>query len=434
MANFRPFKAWRYNPARVEIEKVIAPPYDVISPEEQNALYERSPFNCIRLILNQQNPSDTASDNRYTRAKKFFGDWRNKGILIEEEKPCFYLYRQVYEDPVSREVRHRLALLGRLKLEPFSSGVIVPHEKTLSRPREDRRKLLEATETNFSPVFGLYEDPQGKIPSLYSKITNRAPFFDVSDNQGVRHALWAIDDEKLIKGMRKEFNKTKIYIADGHHRYQTALEHVERKRRKEKIASDQEMPFDHVLMALVEFHDPGLALLPIHRIILPFKGFDEKKVLEVLKPIFKVEALKIEVLREKIKTASPKEMVFGLCLESGSYLLRLQNPGLARKKMPPGKPEVWYQLNVNVLSHLVLALLWNLPESEWESTLRYTASSEEAIRSVQKKKAAASFLMTTPRVETLKEMGKIRELMPQKSTYFYPKLASGLVFYHHCKS
>ena len=191
------------------------------------------------------------------------------------------------------------------------------------------------------------------------------------------------------------------------------------------------MPFDYALMALVEFHDPGLVLFPTHRVLSGWLGFDKTKALSSLKTFFKVEALSLQHLTETLKRTPKEKMIFGLLLGEEQFLLTLENFEQAKQKMPAGKPDIWYSLDVSLLSHFILSSVWNLPESLWESVIQYTHSTEEAIRCVQTRKAEAAFLLRAPQVEILREMGKVNQLMPQKSTYFYPKLASGLVFYHH---
>jgi uncharacterized protein (DUF1015 family) len=291
MTDFRPFKAWRYDPSRVDMNRVIAPPYDVISPSEQEALYDRSPYNCVRLILNKIETADSEGSNRYTRAQKFYERWRQEGVVVQEDQPSFYFYRQTFRDPRNGKIAERTALLGRLRLEPFEKGIVIPHEKTLSKPRADRRKLLEATETNFSPVFGLYEDPQKQVSSVQQEIIKTAPLFEALDDQGVRHSVWVVNKPDWVEKIQTGMSTKKIYIADGHHRYQTALEYGADKRRQDGNP-DAEMPYDFVLMAMIEFNDPGLILLPTHRVILPYPALNEAQALKVLEPFFKLEPRK----------------------------------------------------------------------------------------------------------------------------------------------
>ncbi|MCM8775176.1 MAG: DUF1015 domain-containing protein [Candidatus Omnitrophica bacterium] len=431
MVNFQSFQAWRYNPEKVRLGEVLAPPYDIISPKGQDDLYNRSPYNCIRLILNREESGDNEQHNRYTRARDFFNEWRRQNILIQDTKSCFYLYRQVFKDLGGGQIKNRLALLGILRLEPLDKGIVVPHERTLSRPIQDRSQLLETAQTNFSPVFGLYEDPRGAVTSELSRIAKTDPIFDVPDEMDVRHALWAIQDSKVIESLHQGLSASKIYIADGHHRYQTALNYAQAQRCRLGISADSLLPSDFVLTALVEFHDPGLVVHPTHRIVRPFPGFDPGRALESLRPFFKIEPLAPERLAGHLKESVTGQMEFGLILSEGEFLLTLKNLEVLKRKMPGGKPDIWYQVEVNVLGHFILASLWNLPDHQWESTLQFTQNYKEILSSVRDNKAVAGFMLRSPRIEILRDMGDAGELMPQKSTYFYPKLATGMVFYHH---
>ena len=420
MADFRPLQGWRYDPAKNDFQKVIAPPYDVISPDQQDRLYEKSPYNCIRLILNKIENTDTPDNNRYTRARDAYQSWQKEGILTQEKAPCFYFYRQNFKHPENGTLLERSSLLGRIKLEPFENGIILPHEKTLSRPKEDRKKLLQAAGTNFSPIFGLYQDPRGEVKSLLSGADQEKPLFEAVDEEGVRHRVWVVRDSSRVESLHQAFSDHKIYIADGHHRYQTALDHSHEVRQGEG-----ELLSDFVLTALVEFEDPGLVLLPTHRMVLPYASFPANP-LEALKKYFDVKPVPNEKTENNAVGVS-----FGLMLGGNSYQLILRDLEAAKREMPAGKPDIWYRFDLNVLAHLVFAKLWNLPETEWENVLRFTHHPPEAVEAAQSGKAKASFLIRAPRTRLLQEMGEAGQLMPQKSTYFYPKLASGLVFYSH---
>jgi uncharacterized protein (DUF1015 family) len=243
----------------------------------------------------------------------------------------------------------------------------------------------------------------------------------------------------LIEKISQSIAQKKIYIADGHHRYQTALENAQRVRKEQGASEDQEFLSDFVLMALVEFHDPGLVIMPTHRMVLPFPGFAASRAVESLKGYFDVKPMPVDEIVKRVRTLNKKFALysespsFGLVLEDGKqgYWLTLKDINEAKKIMPTDKKDIWYRLDVTLVGHLVLAGLWNLPESSWETHLRFTHSDEEALASVKDKKAVATFLLQGPQVEVLREMGNAHELMPQKSTYFYPKLESGLVVYSH---
>ena len=435
MADFRPFCGWRYQPQKTDVGKVIAPPYDILSAEDQKKLYERSPYNCVRLILNRREATDDANNNSYLRARDCFRVWREEQILIREPAPCFYLYRQTFSHPEDGQKRTRTALLGRLKLEPFENRVVIPHEKTLAAPRQDRKKLLEATRTNFSPVFGLYDDAE-EISGLLKSRPHDAPLAEGEDEAGVLHRFWRIDDEDEVRSLHEALSDRKIYIADGHHRYQTALEYAQEMRKQKNLSSDTELASDFVLMALVGFQDPGLLLLPTHRLMLPHSGWNPDKALDSLASFFNIEPAAAEKFKDVLARSGHEDrgVRFGFILRKEglkTFILTLREKGEAKEKMPKGRPDVWYDLDVNVLAYLVFAHLWHLEESSWESVLRFSQSSEEVLAKVRSGEAGAAFLLRPPELDILRQMGEARELMPQKSTYFYPKLASGLVFYHH---
>ncbi len=433
MADFRPFKALRYNPNQVSLQEVIAPPYDVISPAGQNRLYNQSPYNCIRLILNREEPGDAENHNRYTRARDFLQDWIQRGILIEEDEPAFYLYRQTFTDLRDGSAKVRVAVLGRLKLEPFEKGIVIAHEKTLSKPKQDRSKLLEATETNLSPVFGLYEDSQSGIRSLLAPFLAKAAELKAADEEKVLHEVWVLWDVKVLSALAGQITKRNIYIADGHHRYQTALDYSLVRRKAGKVPAGKEMPYDFVLMALVAFEDAGIVLYPTHRMVsletFPALAKDAAKALKLLEPYFEIHAAPAGKLTAMLEAAPGGVIQTGLLLGGQSWRLRLKDWRKAKERMPAGKPDVWYQLDVAILSHLILGHLWNIPESQWESVIRYTHADGEALDCARQNAAKAVFLLKAPRVQILGEMGRAGELMPQKSTYFYPKLASGLVLH-----
>jgi uncharacterized protein (DUF1015 family) len=356
--------------------------------------------------------------------------------LVREGKPCFYLYRQTFRELRRGSEKTRMALFGRMKLEPFDKGNVVPHEKTLSKPKEDRRKLLEAVEANFSPIFGLYDDPNQEVGAVLAKLSGRPSFYDALDDEGVRHQVWIVDDRGLTDTLQSVFRRHKIYIADGHHRYQTALDHAVRMRERSRAEAGGELPSDFVLMALVDFNDPGLVLMPTHRMILPLEGFKTENALAALASFFDVQKMtEDEIFRELRKAPSPARRhhaSFGLMFQNGdAYFLRLKDFGQAKEKMGVRKSDAWCGLDVVVLNHLILEKLWGVPESQWESVICYTHADAEAVAAVRDGKAAAVFLLQDPDVKVLRDMGELGELLPQKTTYFYPKLASGLVFYQH---
>jgi len=431
LADFRPFRPWRYDMGKVAAEDVIAPPYDVISTVEQDALYEKSPYNCIRLILNKILESDSAQDSRYTRARDFFNSWSAEGVLIQETKPCFYLYQQKFKGLADGQEQSRSAFLGALHIEAFENEVVIPHENTLAKPRADRLALLEATETNFSPIFGLFADAGGEVVSLLPELTKAEPLFSVVDDAGITQTLWVIDQEKHITKIQQSLSTQKVYIADGHHRYTTALNYG-LKKREEAGNPSEDLGSDFVYTALVSFQDSGLALMPTHRMLYGVAGFDLPKFKKELAEYFDIVEAAPAQLQAKIDAAPESPSVFGLVIsETEGYLLTLREVEKARNAMLADKPEVWYSLDVNVLAYLVFKTLLGLSAADWENHLQFSHSDKDALAAVREGNLQAAFLLKAPRVEVLSEMGEVRELMPQKSTYFYPKLASGLLFFSH---
>lgn len=418
---------------------MIAPPYDVISPEEQTALYERSPYNCVRLILNRIEKTDTEAENRYTRARQCFESWKKEGVLVREEKPAFYLYHQRFTDPARGKDFERTAIFGVIQLESFEKGGVVPHERTLAKPCEDRRRLLEATGTNFSPVFGLFEDHEGFFAEGKKYWFKARPMAEAQDEQKVHHRVWALTEPDATEKIRKAIGRSKIYIADGHHRYQTALNYAQAQRKRLKAGEETQLPSDFALMALVEFQDPGLVIYPTHRLIrrsalLPSGG--EENLLEPLRRFFSVEPSDFSSLeKETLASRDSAPLALGLLLGERAFRLTLKDPAGAQALMPPGKADAWYALDVSLVSYLILAKLWNIPEKEWEGLIEYTHATRDVCQAMyHAREHAAAFLLKPPGVGILKKMGEARELMPQKSTYFYPKLASGIVFYEHRSS
>ena len=439
----RPFRAYRYNSSRVDFKKVIAPPYDVISPAKQDHLYGLSPFNVVRLILNKKEPADNDTFNTYSRAAGTFNGWIQEQILTRDDNPCFYIYRQSYKAPDGK-VRERTALLGRVKVEPFETGLIIPHEKTLKGPRADRMNLIKKIHTNLSPVFGLYKDQCGETYQLIAGAAQgKKPVFDLVDEDGIGQTLWVVSDPQTCKQISESLRDKKIYIADGHHRYETSLEYAGWKREQEtaekKSAPKGIQPYDYTLMAFVSFSDPGFMVMPTHRLMIKLT-LPQDKTLEALKTQFNVEEVAAESIEKNLDSGKDLPVRMGLVFKDKSYLLTLKDPQAAKKVLAwdqcnevglPAKPDVCLDLNVNILGHLVFAKLLNFPDTAWEGNLKFEHEAGPAIEAVKKGEVEAAFILKAAPIEMLEKLGAVQERMPQKSTYFFPKLASGIVFHHH---
>lgn len=420
--DFRPFRAWRYSQDRVKLDDVVAPPYDVISAQEQERLYTRSPYNVVRLILGKESQF-------HDEARRRWKEWSRQGILRQESRPTLYLYEQEFRHPLNSEPLRRTALVGLLKLD--RSGNVVPHEHTFSGPKRDRLLLLEKTRANLSPLFGLYRDSERSLPSLFSAYRSEPALFNATDSQKVTHRGWAIQKEEDKRRIHETLAGEKILIADGHHRYETALEY--QRRMHEKFPSiSGEAPYDFVMIALVEFSDPGLLMLPTHRVIRSFGSLPKPEFVKRLRDYFECKPFPPRELFPALERRPQEEKVFGIILgKEESFLLHLKNPRRILSKLPLGKPPLWYELEANLLTHFIFRKLWGLSEEEGDQFVEYTRSAEEASRRVTEGRAEAAFLMRPVEVDMIQKLADTGERMPQKTTYFYPKLASGLFFYHH---
>ena len=406
--DFRPFRAWRYDSLKVETSRVIAPPYDVISPSEREALYASSPHNVIRLILGKE-------PDFHERAARLWQEWTREGILVQDKLPALYLYEQNFKHPLDARPLSRTAVVGALKLE--EPGAVFRHEATFDAPKKDRMLLLEKTRTNLSPIFGLYRD-SSRLTPLFSSYRKQAPLSEAHDNQGITHRLWALFKEEDQKLIHEVLASEKILIADGHHRYETALEYRRRMRKKFPNAPD-ETPFDFVLMALVAANDPGLLVLPTHRIIRSLETVTEEEFLGRLGKHFEMTPLSDGKLFPVLNEQPREDKVFGVVVKRGNFLIRFK------------KGEEASKIEANLLSHFIFDRLWGLPAERRGGQIEYTRFTEEAIRAVRDGRAQAAFLMRAPEVDTIRQLAYAGERMPEKTTYFYPKLASGLFFYHH---
>lgn len=311
-------------------------------------------------------------------------------------------------------------------MEPLDKGVVFPHEKTYAKPKADRFRLLEETHTNLSPVFGLYSDDTGEVRAILESAFAQRPAWEASDPEGVRHELWPLDREEAVAGIVRAFHSKKIVLADGHHRYETALNHLQSRN------PSGDSPCHYVLICLVDIADPGLVVLPTHRLLKKPDGFSPRRLLDGLAEYFSVSRVPAEALMPAVNAMTGSEKGFGLYLGGGeSYLAQLKSEDAIRALKPAGRSAEWAALEVSILSYVVLEKILALPENQFEEYLAYTRSERDALARVDSGEYAASFLTRSIPVRQIQAVCERRDLMPHKSTYFYPKLASGLVFYRH---
>lgn len=418
--DIKPLNAIVYNQEIVKQEEVIAPPYDVISEKYRDELYKRSPFNITRLILSN-------AENPYEDASLSFENWKHNSILINCEKPVILYLIQKYK--LNGKDIVRKGFIARNKIEDFSTKNILPHEFTMSGPKEDRLKLTKACKANFSQIFMVYSDPEKQIENAVSEICTQTPFIDVLDDNGVQNIVYKIEDESIIKLIENVMSDKTLLIADGHHRYETALNY------KNYLGENADEA--NYVMSYYTNLDDDLLIFPTHRIIT--KWIEPYVLLETVKKYFDVKdftfigADKNEVKKEflqAIEKEAEKTISMGLYMKNVNkfYLLTLrENVDEILNKYEV--PNVLKTLDLTVLHKVILTEELGFTEAEQmaQDGIKYIKVENEAFDMIDLGKAEASFIMAYPKISAIKEISEAGYRMPQKSTYFYPKLLSGIV-------
>ena len=427
MPRVLPFQGVRYNPLRVsDITRVTAPPYDMIPPAEQDELYRRDPHNVVRLILGRAQEDGRPVD-RYANAAGYYRHWRSTGILTQDEVPSIYLYREDYA--WAGRAYQRLGLIARIGIDEFGGGAFA-HESTMSGPKADRLRLLQACEANFSQIFALYSDPDGSVEAPLVAATSGTPLVSFDDGKGVVHNLWRVEDPALIARAREGFAGKPFIIADGHHRYETALEY-RRLMRQEPARFRESM--DSVMMCLVRMESPGLTILPFHRmLVVP----GPERVVERIGAAFDLEERLLPADRSTWTGATQEllgggDTVFGLSFGGPALTLLRPKAGIdLARYLRPGTSTMVADLDVTVLHQVIFAGLLGLDEQRLvqEGGIRFFTKTEDAAAEVESGRGAAAFLLRPSRIDQVWRIATAGQRMPQKSTNFYPKLISGLVF------
>jgi len=430
MAEIFPFKGVLYNPEMCkDLRLVVTPPYDIISPEEQEKFYNRDEHNMIRLDLGKDYPGDNDSNNRYTRAAEYLSKWMSEGILIMDDVPSLYFYELIYKVPPGTE-KVMKGFIALCKLEEFGSGKVVPHEYTLSKPKSDRLNLLRACNANLSLVFSLYSSPRRIInDSIEMSIGNIPPRIDIVDDSGIRHRLWAVTDPEVIELVQREMKDRTVYIADGHHRYEASLNYK------------KEHPNTNIMMYFANMDEPGLTILPTHRLLHNLPQDKIENILPRLERSFLIrylpfspseEAIAKEQLTEAMRAARSREHLFGMYLHGDNryILLSLKDEGLLLNR-PSTKPMAWRRLDTAIFQDLILEDILGLSEESLvrQENLAYVKDTDEALQKVRSGEFQIAFLLNPSKIEEIKAVTDAGERMPQKSTYFYPKFLTGLVIY-----
>ena len=431
MAEVQAFRGFRYDLARVgNLGDVVAPPYDVIDPALQQSLYDRSPYNVIRLILNKETPADSEHDNRYTRAAMALRDWTRDGILAQDSARSLYVYSQEFEIESKRYTR--TGFMARVRLERLGQGRIYPHEETLAGPKADRLKLFHATNMNLSQVFGLYPDEAGEVQAKLDAAVARALPIQATDHLGVISRLWPISDLHTINAVARILSPKPVFIADGHHRYETALRYLEEKQQAREVTSS-DAPANFVLMTLVSMHDPGLVILPTHRLVSGLGSLTADQLRSILGVHFALDAIGTgpEAARQAwhlIDADYSQELLGFGTLADGVWMTgRFRSPQLMAQLAGEHSP-AWQSLAVAVLQRVVLEKL--LPEAgKKEPKCQYVHLLREVNDAIATKQCQLAVLVPPASMGHVEAIAGNLEKMPPKSTYFYPKLLSGLLFH-----
>ena len=430
MADIHPFRALRYDVSQVgDISDVIAPPYDVINEQMQTELYEKHPCNVTRLILNRSEPGDAGTDDRYERAASFLHRWINDGVLVREREEALYVYHQEFEYEGQQFVRK--GFLCRIRLERFGEGTIYPHELTMSGPKADRLALTKACQANLSPIFGLFPDSnQAAQNPLEDVIIGKIPV-EATDHLGVIHRLWVVTDHEAINKTREVLRDAPVFIADGHHRYETALNYRDHLAETGKPA-DENAPENFVLMMMVGMSDPGLAILPTHRLVSGLPDLTSEQLIAAIESNFETELIgegdaAMQECWDLIDADGGQDVfAFGTTVDNKWVFARLTDAG-PMAELAPEQSEAWRELGVSILHRLVLDHLVKTKIDGADPQCKYVRLLEEITEAQQEGRCQLGCLVPPAAMEHIEEIASNLEKMPAKSTYFYPKLLSGLL-------
>lgn len=428
MADIRAFRGLVYNPEKVaDQSSVVAPPYDIIPPEGQDALYRQSPYNVIRLELGKEFPTDGDSDSRYTRAAGFLKEWLDSNVLVVEREPAIYLCHIHYN--VKGAERLLRGFICTVRLEEFGTGKVLPHENTLSGPKTDRLNLMRATAANFSQIFSLYSEPEGQVMATLEAGRDAAPMTRMTDSAGYLHQLWRVTDPAAIEKVRAILHEKPIFIADGHHRYETALNYC--RERGGSVAGGSDEGYRSVMMFLANMDDDGLTVLPTHRVVKEISVPPLPRLLESLSGYFIIRKLaEGEDAIDELAGAGAGHHIGMLSGEDGHcYLLTLRDVAVMDQLLGSEASAAYRHLDVTILQTLVLDKVLGITAEKLKEHrfVHFIKNPEDADRAVRSGDYSLAFFLNPTKIEEVRDVAAAGEKMPQKSTYFYPKLLTGLV-------
>ncbi len=430
MANITAFRALRYNPGRVSLPDVVTQPYDKITPAMQEHYYEASPYNLVRIILGKRNPFDHPADSVYTRAATYLTDWRREGILLQDPEPSLYFYSQRFPVPGEKTELQRRGFIGLGRIEDYSAQIVFRHEQTLAKPKADRLDLLRATRAHFGQIFMLYSDPSAEIETALASAN--PPDMETRDEYGVAHQVWRLSDPATISLVKGKMRDKKLIIADGHHRYETALNY-RNERRAAASSPPPDAPYEHVMMTFVNMDSPGLVILPTHRVAHGLPNFSADAFREGARAYFSVEEVDPSIDASRANTILREAGRGGTALlaVTPNRAFLLDTPRAASSNIFAGLSLRQQSLDVVQLHKCLLeGVLGISPEAiRDQQNIGYYRETHEALAQVRKGAANIAFLMNPVRMQQVRDIAFAGEVLPQKSTDFFPKLLSGLSIY-----
>jgi uncharacterized protein (DUF1015 family) len=436
MAIISPFRAWRYNPEQVPVQQAVTQPYDKITPAMQERYYQASPYNLVRIILGKRLPEDGDTENVYTRAKAAFQNWRQTGVLRQDPAPSLYRYSQTFKLPPgvsgTGQQAERKALIALGRIESYSAGVIFRHEQTLAKPKADRLDLLRATRAHFGQIFMLY-NAAGKVDALLDSATATPPDIEVTDEYDVVHRVWRVSDTSVIASVHKQMRDRKLIIADGHHRYETALTYRNERRATAETGSGLPTAYDSVMMTFVDMDRPGLVILPTHRLVFGLPSFSDARFQAEARKFFNLEEVDggIDAARATAILQNAGRAGTALLAVTSSRAFLLRTPKAIGTALF-GKLSLGQQaLDVVQLHKCLLEHVLKISEEAIrnQENVTYCREAAEALSQVHSGKVQAAFLMNPAKIEQVRDIAFAGQVLPQKSTDFYPKLLSGLTIY-----
>ena len=443
MAQVQPFRAFRFNPSRVSFDRVLTQPYDKISPAMQEKYYAADPHNLITIEKGHVFPNDSAQNNVYTRAASALQDWIRDHIVVQDPAASFYGYSQEYNVPGTDQLRTRRGFIGAGKLEDYSAGIVFRHEQTLSGPKADRLELLRHTRMHTGQLFMLYSDAEQRIDAMLRDAESvAAPATEMRDEYSVVHRLWVIEDTGRVSAIQNAMADQKLVIADGHHRYETALNY-RNERRSQTIRSDPNAPYEFAMMTFINTHSEGLTILPTHRVAAHLHDFSWSAVRRHLEPWFKADTFpfdqggrenaRVEFLNRLAKTRAQRSIGVYPAVQGakGAFYVLTLRPGADPAQLLPNVSPLQRELDVVLLHEGILEpALGITPQAVTsEKNLAYEREAAAALGAVDSGAAQIAFLLNACDVEQVMRIATAGEVLPQKSTDFYPKLLSGITMY-----